>query len=89
MPRLLSIYHDARFFAMDVSQQSSEYYSVPLYAVPHCPTESFRPPGSVEIKRRRRTSPQQLGVLESSFAKNPLPDLPMRKQLAQECDMSV
>ncbi|CAH7669941.1 hypothetical protein BY996DRAFT_4604767 [Phakopsora pachyrhizi] len=41
-----------------------------------------------QIKHRRRTTPAQLGVLEAQFESNCKPDVVLRKQLAEQLDMT-
>ncbi|KAH9809372.1 Homeodomain-like protein, partial [Melampsora americana] len=40
------------------------------------------------IKHRRRTTPAQLNVLEAQFESNSKPDVVLRKQLAEQLDMT-
>ncbi|MBW0513322.1 hypothetical protein O181_053037 [Austropuccinia psidii MF-1] len=50
-----------------------------------CPTTFYDP---FQIKHRRRTTPAQLGVLEAQFDSNCKPDVVLRKQLADQLDMT-
>ncbi|KAI8993272.1 homeobox domain-containing protein [Pilobolus umbonatus] len=54
------------------------------------PQGDFRPTfyNPFEIKHRRRTTREQLGVLEASFSENPKPSATIRRILAQQLDMT-
>jgi hypothetical protein len=43
---------------------------------------------SCRVKQRRRTTPEQLKVLDAEFGVNPKPDVTRRKELAAELSMT-
>lgn len=62
------------------------WHNLSINPVPEPYQPAFYDP--FQIKHRRRTTPAQLNVLEAQFESNSKPDVVLRKQLAEQLDMT-